>query len=293
MKLTLLEGSTKGDILGKVMRIRILNGLPQLSRKAESLRQREIKSLEEYAVRHSSGAVYYPNAVLPWRGLIETEAYAHSMICDLFRDLGRNDIADGIRLWLMLQKDNQKWDSRAGFAEAAASVYDATDALKDTRIAVLSKTYEIPFEQVRHSGNGFELSVRYFREAVSETDGKIVRKEIKEGEVLAVGEKIYAEYDVMTTENRSFICLTIPYHACLRPVEQLSGFRWTPYSYREVRNGKIIYWIEVMPEQKISFTEEMYVSQEGCFKSPAPQIESLYAPHYRAVSNAQKPFNTR
>ena len=65
----------------------------------------ELESLKEYAVEHNSGGTYYPNAVLPWRGLLESEAYAHALICDLFRDLssdpdfaaGLSDLADGIR----------------------------------------------------------------------------------------------------------------------------------------------------------------------------------------------------
>jgi hypothetical protein len=38
----------------------------------------DIASLLEYAVAHKEGGLYYPNAILPWRGLLESEAYAHA-----------------------------------------------------------------------------------------------------------------------------------------------------------------------------------------------------------------------
>ncbi len=43
----------------------------------------DILSILEYAVRHDGGGFYYPNAVMPFRGLLENEAYAHSLISDV------------------------------------------------------------------------------------------------------------------------------------------------------------------------------------------------------------------
>ena len=42
-----------------------------------------MESLKEYAVAHKSGGCYYPNAVMPFRGLLENELYAHSMLCSV------------------------------------------------------------------------------------------------------------------------------------------------------------------------------------------------------------------
>ena len=80
---------------------------------------RSIESLKEYAVEHPSGGMYYPNAVMPFRALLSSEAYAHSLLCDMLsrwnsmseKTSGKPDaraleIADGIRLWLMIQKES-------------------------------------------------------------------------------------------------------------------------------------------------------------------------------------------
>lgn len=300
---------TGGYILGKVRMLSILSDLRsseeglQLAKAwgisgltGSRIRRsmiRELNSLKEYAVEHPSGGMYYPNAVMPWRGLLESEAYAHSMICDLFRDLssdpdlgaGLAELADGIRLWIMLQKETQAWSADSGFVEAMASVYDASDAVKDTRVLVLSKRFLKPFSEIKESGNGFRISVTYLK------DGK----ELQEGDTLTIGDKITAKYSLWSEENRSFVRLSVPRAACMRPVDQLSGWTWgwfrplgygvfsvTPYSYREVKTDRTLYWIDVFPEEESVIEEELFVTQNGVYTCPVAEIESLYAPHYRA-----------
>ncbi len=273
----------------------------------------DVVSLAEYAVEHPSGGWYYPNAVMPWRGLLESEAYAHSVICDLLRDLALSDIedevmtrrlgqiADGIRIWIMLQKETQDWKSDSGFAEAVASVYDGAQAIADTKVIVLKKRARKPFGEILPAGNGFSMSVRYYKEL---PDGALV--ELAEGEHLEVGEKISAKYSVWSGENRSFVRLDVPRPAAFSPVRQLSGwsggwfrpfaagaFTLSPSAYREVRADRTLYWFDVFPEENSVISEEFFVTQEGVFSSAAPQIESVYASHYRANSSCHKPFAVR
>ena len=303
---------TEGAILSKARMIGILDALSS-SREGLELAQAwgisfgakmrrsmavELESLKEYAVEHTSGGTCYPNAVLPLRGLLESEAYAHALICDLFRDLssdpdfsaGLSDLADGIRLWMMLQKETQQWDSDPGFVEAMASVYDASEAVKETKVVALSKRFLKPFEEIGESGNGFEVSVKYYRETPHSG-----RAELSEGDRLEVGDKVIAVYSLWSEENRSFVRLSVPRPACFRPQNQLSGWdgAWlrpisyglynvAPYAYREVRSDRTLYWIDVFPEEKSTFEEIMFVTQEGAFTSAVAEIESLYASHYRA-----------
>lgn len=305
---------TEGAILAKVRMVGILRhlssseagrtlasawGVKNVARMAESI-DKELASLKEYAVAHPSGGIYFPNAVLPWRGLLETEAYAHAAICDLFWELSYNqeyaDLADGIRIWLMLQKETQKWDDDPGFIEAMASVYDGSDEVMNTKVIVLRKRYRKPFDEIREAGNGMSVKVRYFKEqSASDEAGKSVRVLLNEGDELETGDKIIAEYSLWSAENRSFVCLSAPRAALFRPVQQLSGWsggwlrplsygphRVSPYCYREVKTDRTLYWVDVFPEEKTSFEEELFVTQKGRFVTPAPEIECHYAPHYRA-----------
>ncbi len=288
----------------------------------------DMRSLLEYAVPHKDGGWYYPNAVMPWRGLLESEAYAHSLICDLLwlesasvaagdasssaslRDPVRANVpekaspsskaasvADGIRLWLMLQKETQHWDSEPAFIDAITSVLDGSQAVLDTRVLALSATYEAPFAQIQAAGNGFTVDRQFFREV--NLDGRTEMVPIEPGEPVKVGDKIVVKYAIWNGENRSFVRLTAGREAALRPVQQLSGhigwgfirpvrdgvlWGFVPQGYRNVKSSATEYYFDSYPEENTVLQEEFFVTQAGSFVAPVTVIESLYAPHYRANS---------
>ena len=292
--------------------------------------QEDLASLVEYAVEHRDGGWYYPNAVMPWRGLMESEAYAHALLCDLMAGAGDgvlspsaknkadatgdntpspNVIADGIRLWLMLQKETQKWETDPAYVDAITSILDGSKDVLDSRVLALSATYEAPFSQIKAAGNGFTIARKFYKEETEELlydDATLeknrqvsVRKEIKPGDPVKVGDKITVEYQIWNGENRSFVKLDAAREAALRPVQQLSGhigygfirpsrsgytFGFTPQGYRNVKADRTEYFFDSYPEEKTTLTEEFFVTQAGAFVAPVVTIESLYAPHYRANS---------
>ena len=278
----------------------------------------DVQSLLEYAVQHPDGGWYYPNAVMPFRGLLESEAYAHSMLCDLLSseyvgsaalrqaqgpansvtepvEVTAKQIADGIRLWLMLQKETQKWGGDPAFVDALNSVLTGPADILATRVVSLTKTYSVPFSKVKAAGNGFTIERHFYKEVTGE-DGKKNRLEIFPGMKLSVGDKVTAEYRIWNQENRSFVKLTAPREAAFRPSDQLSGaYGWwlrplsvngiwsvTPQGYRDVKTDRTEYWFDVYPEEKTTVTEDFFITQEGIFTAPVVTIESLYSPHYRA-----------
>lgn len=257
----------------------------------------DVLSLLEYAVPHRDGGMYYPDAVMPFRGMTENEAHAHSLICGLLREYAASggasaeraeSVARGIRIWLMLQKETQKWDEGPGFIEALSCILKG--GAPDVRIIVMSKSYEKDCSGIAAAGNGFRLEKVYLR------DGAV----LKEGDRLNVGDRIRAEYRVWSGENRSFVRLRAFREGCLSPVDQISGnMAGSPYrrsgrrtgsgmGYRNVRRGETEYYFESLPEEDSVIAEEFYVTQAGTFGSPVCEVECLYAPHYRANASCGK-----
>lgn len=298
----LLDGGASGLALANGWGLSI-SASGKLRRSLEA----DVASLLEYAVPHGGG-VYCPNFVMPWRGLLEDEAYAHSMMSDLMDGYARGgsdsdkcaearNVADGIRLWLMLQKETQQWDASPAFVDAIASVMAGSDEVKATSVLALSGSYEAPFEQVEAAGNGFSIERRFLR------DGS----EIADGTALERGDRIVAEYRIWNGENRSFVRISAPREATLRPVDQLSGhyghglrrmgasvgYTFTPSGYRDVRVDRTLLYFDAYPEENTTLTEEFFVTQSGVFHAPAIEVESLYAPHYRANSAAATPLTVR
>lgn len=283
--LSLLAGSEDGLKLARAFGIRISAG-----KKMQSSLEADVASLVEYAVGHRSGGKYFPNAVMPYRGLMESELHAHALLCDIFRDFGYDDLADAIRIWIMVQKETQQWDDDPAFMEAISSVMDGSDAVKDTRVLILSGEKELPFQQIKSAGNGFKVEVLYKRE-----DGTV----LKSGDVLSVGDKIVSEVKIWNEENRSFVHLSVPRPVSLRPERQLSGmmgwwlrplfvdgwYSFTPQGYRNVKAGMTEYFFDSYPEENTVVSETFFVTQAGVFSAPVASIECLYAPHYVANSD--------
>ena len=261
-----LSSSSDGIALAMSWGVRV-NAGARLEKSIEA----DVASLLEYAVMHKDGGMYYPNAVMPFRGLLESEAYAHSMLCDLLsgyafrmQSAGKGSVnaseakrvADGIRLWLMLQKETQHWEATPDFVDAINSVMEGDVAVKSTKVVVLTAVIDLPFAEVKASGNGFTVERKFYRigagpsvsgedpagmpEASSgsvsaeasmgssgvgsgTTADKAGRQEIRPGDRVNVGDKIVAEYVIHNDENRSFVKLSAPREAAFRPANQFSG----------------------------------------------------------------------
>lgn len=248
------------------------------SRRAlEASYRADVGSLVQYAVQHKSGGMYYPNLVMPYRGLMASEAYCHSMLARLM-DSENPTIAKGIRIWLMTQKETQHWDTGFEFVNAAATILGGPSDVLETRVIVMSKTYEKPYAQIKAAGNEFRVSAEY---SVVSADGKV--HVLKNGDTLKAGDKVTVTYKLWSAENRSFVKLTAPRHACFTPVDQLSGhYGWWGQCYRQVLADRTEYWFDRFAEEESQVSEQLYVNQTGVFTAPVVQIECLYAPEYRA-----------
>lgn len=292
-----LSASSEGIALAKAWGVKVA-----AKKKMETSLKADIASLKEYAVEHRDGGWYYPNAVMPWRGLLESEADAHALLCNLMQPYAPQ-ISDGIRLWLMLQKETQKWDESPAFVDAITAILDGSDEILSTSILSYSGSYEKPFADIKAAGNGFTIERKFFREKTVEkvyddrtsdkNDMVTTREEIAPGTPVAVGDKIIAEYRIWNQENRSFVKVDAFREASLRPVQQLSGYsNWgwfnlrrltfTPQGYRNVKADRTEYYFDSFPEENTTLTEEFFVTQAGTFTAPVITVESLYAPHYRA-----------
>ena len=265
------ERGLNGAILAKARRMQTLKNLSAsdeglaAKKKIRRSLKADLASLLQYSQPHRHGGIYYPNAVMPWRGLMGSELYAHTLICKLLEACGKSDTADGIRLWIMLQKETQHWESDPAFVGAIACVMDASPAVLDTRVMALSGSFTKPFAEIKAAGNGMGIG------EMPDQVGHDVKK---------VGDKVTLSWELSSEENRSFVKVSLPVPAGLQPVNQMSGWNWG--YYRNVTPGCIERWYECYPEEKIIVSEDFYVVRAGSFQASVPVIECLYAPHYRA-----------
>ncbi len=233
-----------------------------------------MNSLRDYAVRNDNVGCYFPNAVMPFRGLLHTEIYAHSLLAVVFAEMDQMDIAKGIMKWLLLQKHNQEWKSNMASADAIFALlkYRAPDL----KFGAVYYTYKAPMLSVKESANQLSVKRSYWRGG----------KQLKDGQRLRVGDKIDVHYDIYNTENRSFVVMEASRPACFYPKDERSyGSYWF---YCERLTDRTKYYFQTLAEENTSIQETFYVTQEGTFNSAWVTIESLYAPEYRGHTGAFK-----
>ena len=231
-------------------------------------------SLKDYAVENPTVGCYFPNAVMPFRGLMNNEIYAHAQLIETFGRLGEKKMVDGIAQWLLLQKHNQAWESTVATTDAVHALLSSH--AKDLKLGAVYYTYTTKLDRVKASAN--ELSVtRSFRRA----DGTGLR----DGDPLRVGDEIVVTYSIHNTENRSFVQMRAMRPACFYPVDERSYFSWYGY-YRELKPSETNYYWELLPEEHTTVVEHFFVQQEGTFNSGLVEIECLYAKEYRGHTDA-------
>ncbi|MCF0164347.1 MAG: hypothetical protein HUJ92_03620 [Bacteroidales bacterium] len=233
-----------------------------------------VASLKDYAVVNKTLGVYYPNAVMPFRGLLHTEIYAHSMLLDLFNRLGEKEMVRGLTQWLMLQKHNQAWENNVATCDAVYALL--SNKVEDVKFGAVYYTYTAPMLSLDETGK--ELKVK--RTFV--LDGKT----LKEGDRLRKGDKVTMNLEVYSDENRSFVEMTAMRPACLYPVDERSYPMWTSYFEQKASCSK--YYFQTLAEEDTHYSQDFYVTQDGIFNSGTVTIESTYAPEYRGHTGAYK-----
>ncbi|MFA7033567.1 MAG: MG2 domain-containing protein [Bacteroidales bacterium] len=236
------------------------------------------RSLKDYAVQNNTVGCYFPNAVMPLRGLMNSEIYAHAQLIDLFGRIGERKMVNGLAQWLLLQKHNQAWENTVATTDAVYALISSN--AKDLKLGAVYYTYTTTLDKVEASGN--EITVQ--REFLRASDGKA----IADGDALSVGDKIIVRYKVYNTENRSFVQMCAMRPACFYPENEASGYTWWGRYYKEVRESATNYYFELLPEEYTTIEERFYVTQAGTFTSSLVQIESLYAREYRGHTASVK-----
>ena len=231
------------------------------------------ESLKDYAVENPTVGCYFPNAVMPFRGLMNNEIYAHAQLIETFAHLGEKKVVDGIAQWLLLQKHNQAWENTVATTDAVHALISSK--AKDLKLGAVYYTYTTQLDRVKASANELEV-VRHF-----ERNGK----PLADGEKLHVGDKVTVTYSIRNTENRSFVQMRAMRPACFYPVDERSYYTWWGF-YREVKPSETNYYWELLPEENTTVTEQFYVQQEGTFNSGLVEIECLYAKEYRGHTDA-------
>ena len=152
-------------------------------------------SLNDYAVRNKTVGCYFPNAAMPFRGMMNDELYAHSHLLRLYDELSSHysasadkedkilgaqlsEMVKGIGQWLLLQKHNQCWENNLATTDALYALLSGgvagADSAAGPEFEILSPEvtaseplpgslfrYDVPVSALRKAGCKVRIDSRY------------------------------------------------------------------------------------------------------------------------------------
>ncbi len=283
-----------------------------------------ISEIKEYVAINPEGGRYFPNAVMPYRGMIYSELWAHTMILNLLQELPENSsnqkLENDLAIWLMLQRKNQSWSGEvSSVATTIATLWEHYDDKKYSNIAktTINKKYivsegvisgvSLNVNKLRANpapvtieGNNIFVDIIYtcekpLSEVKPESNGFKISRElylvkdsvdipITEDTMLHLGDRVVARYYIESSDNRSLVTLKTLRSGALQPLDNRSR-NYRGY-YREVRKSQTNYYFYLLPEHITTVEEHFYVSYSGRFSDGYLRIESIFSPAYNANTDS-------
>ena len=279
--------------------------------------QRLLASLRQYALYNKEMGRYFDghNAYYSWyANRIPTHVVAMEAI-ELI-DPNDSELAE-MKQWLLKQKQVQHWGTTPATADAVHAFlctgkrgFSAEGSMK----AVYGKqTIVTPDDalgyvcaelaagaarqvEISHHGEGMAWATLYAQctdklENIKSFDGKglgIVRryivngKEIHEGEVLHVGDRVTVRIVVSADRDMDFIQVKDSRAACMAPVEQMSGYRWasgTGYYYVS-RDASTQLFIDRLRKGTHQMEYEVMIDRKGEYQLGTASVQSAYSPQF-------------
>jgi hypothetical protein len=114
--------------------------------------------------------------------------------------------------------------------------------------------------------------------------------ELNENEPVKVGELIRVELTIKADRDMDYVHLKDLRPAATEPTSQLSGYRFQEnlFYYQSTKDVSNNYYINYLPKGNYQFTYTIRATHKGLYTAGFANIQSMYAPAFKAHSNAIK-----
>lgn len=284
-----------------------------------------LESLRQYASYGKQG-VWFDNLGSGYNGM--SRLTVTTRVLEAFvKSKTDSTMVEGIRQWLVFNRQTQDWGSKRGCAEVINAILtsgvdwlvDGTAArvrINGEEIALpkgadMTGAFEVPLDANRLSGATVEIindgnvpswggvsikkkaSLRDIEEV--SLPGLRISKSIEladgvNGDALKIGDLVHITLTVTSDRDMDYVSVIDNRSACLEPVDQLSGYTFTDGigCYREVRDTRTSFFFNFLPKGKHEISYDCRIGCEGEFLSGTATVQSQYAPLMTAVSSALK-----
>ena len=313
--------STRLTIYGKSLASIVYQHARRME-KAEEL----LRSVMEYSVASEEMGRYFDTAKAPYSWFsykIPTEV----MVIEALTKLGKDkETVEGMKRWLLKQKQVQAWDMPIATVDAVyALLQTGDDWLKHASSAeiVLGEEVIQVSEQhalgylkeevdgdvmaienvvVRMKSDGMAWGAVYaqYLEQMNKVETfsntlSVSRTLLKHGavvspDVLKVGDRITVRLTISVDRDMDFVQIKDERAACMEPVDVLSSYCWrngVGY-YQVTKDASTYFYFDQLRKGKHVLEYDTFIMAEGVYLQGIVSVQSVYAPEFGSHSASQR-----
>lgn len=284
-----------------------------------------LQSVNEYAVYREEMGRYYDTrkALYSWRNYkIPTQV----SVIEAMQMLKPNDkqTIEELQRWILMSKRTQSWDTPVNTVDAVYAFMKGNESNWNRKAenAVLKldgKLLPMPqdsttlgYVKTEKAGKASTLSINKksdytswgavyaeFKQPLSEIasaeSGIKVRRVIVPAESQGrgkaqakVGEKVKVTLIITADRDYDFVKIVDKRAACLKPVNQLSGYQWGMECYVSPKDNTTNFYFDRLSKGKHFVEMEYYVDRKGDYQSGSCTAECTYSPEFGGRTEAYK-----
>ena len=277
-----------------------------------------LQSVNEYAVYREEMGRYYDTrkALYSWRNYkIPTQV----SVIEAMQMLKPNDkqTIEELQRWLLMSKRTQSWDTPVNTVDAVYAFMKGNECNWNRKAenAVLKldgKLLPMPqdsttlgYVKTEKAGKASTLSINKksdytswgavyaeFKQPVSEIasleSGIKVSRKVENQKKAKVGDKIKVIITITADRDYDFVKIVDKRAACLKPVNQLSGYQWGMECYVSPKDNTTNFYFDRLSKGKHFVEMEYYVDRKGDYQSDSCTAECTYSPEFGGRTETYK-----
>ncbi len=182
-----------------------------------------------------------------------------------------------------------------GFVQYTSKGYDIPQSISvkqaknSVGIGAVYVSYDSKLENITSNASGISVEKKSYILTTSADGDRDVLKEIKDGDVLTVGDRVKVVLKIHNDQDLDFVTLKDRRPACYEPRAALSRYRYENGSlyYQMVKDASMNFMFDRLSKGVYVFEYETSVTHEGEYQSGTATIQCTYNPSYNANSTTE------
>lgn len=258
-----------------------------------------------------------PTEVAAIEALQALDAQSIAAISSASSAISKQQTIEELQRWLLMSKRTQVWDTPVNTVDAVYAFMKGNESnwsrkaenavlkLDGKQLPMPQDSTTLGYVKTEKAGKASTLSISKksdytswgavyaeFKQPLSEIasleSGIKVSRKVENQKKAKVGDKIKVIITITADRDYDFVKIVDNRAACLKPVNQLSGYQWGMECYVSPKDNTTNFYFDRLSKGKHFVEMEYYVDRKGDYLSGSCTAECTYSPEFGGRTEAYK-----